>query len=121
MLKVLHVPFTFAPDPVGGTEIYVEALAQELITCRIESVIAAPSSTGSDERYEYNGLRVYRYRSATESKQMLRELYGEGDPVAASAFAEILDLERPDIVHLHALTRAVSRLLVGAAKGRGIP
>ena len=26
-LKVVHIPFRFAPDPVGGTEIYVETLA----------------------------------------------------------------------------------------------
>ena len=28
MIKILHVPFTFYPDAVGGTEIYVESLAQ---------------------------------------------------------------------------------------------
>ena len=28
-MKLLHVPFTFYPDPVGGTEIYVHGLARE--------------------------------------------------------------------------------------------
>jgi glycosyltransferase involved in cell wall biosynthesis len=121
VLKVLHVPFTFAPDPIGGTEVYVEALAQELIACGIESIIAAPSSKGVDETYEYNGLRVRRFRFASESQRMLRELYGAGDPVAASAFSRILDEVKPDIVHLHAFTRAVSILLIRAAKKRGIP
>jgi Glycosyl transferase 4-like domain len=37
------------------------------------------------------------------------------------AFAEILDEECPDVVHIHAFTRAVSILLVRAAKQRGIP
>jgi FkbM family methyltransferase len=31
ILKVAHVPFTFALDPVGGTQIYVEALAYRLV------------------------------------------------------------------------------------------
>jgi glycosyltransferase involved in cell wall biosynthesis len=121
VLKVLHVPFTFSPDPVGGTEVYVEALAQQLLSYGIESVIAAPSSKAGNEAYEHNGLSVRRFRSAFKSSHLLRELYGAGDPEAASAFAQILDEETPDIVHLHAFTRAVSILLVRAAKGRGIP
>src|SRR5438128_1682322 len=121
MLRVVHVPFTFAPDPVGGTEIYVEALAHNLRSYGIDSLIVAPSNTGSDEAYDYNSLHVRRYRIAPNSKHMLRELYGEGDPEAASAFAQILDDERPDAVHLHAFTRAVSLMLVRAAKRRALP
>jgi glycosyltransferase involved in cell wall biosynthesis len=118
---VVHVPFTFAPDPVGGTEIYVETLAHGLRTHGIESLIVAPSSSGNDQAYEHNDLRVRRFRSAPESKYMLRELYGGGDPEAAAAFAKILDEECPDAVHIHAFTRAVSLMLVRAAKQRGLP
>lgn len=120
MLKVLHVPFTFAPDPVGGTEVYVEALAKELNSYQIESIIVAPSNEGRDDAYDYHGLRVRRFRSAPDSKHMLRELYGGGDPEASWAFARILDEESPDIVHFHAFTRAVSILLIRAAKRRNI-
>jgi glycosyltransferase involved in cell wall biosynthesis len=118
ILKVVHVPFVFAPDPVGGTEIYVEALAHGLRAHGIESLIAAP---GNDQAYEHNDLRVRRFRSAPESKYMLRELYGDGDPQAAAAFAKILDEECPDAVHVHAFTRAVSVMLVRVAKQRGLP
>jgi glycosyltransferase involved in cell wall biosynthesis len=121
VLRVLHVSFTFAPDPVGGTEIYVESLSKQLRPLGIESVIAAPLGTGGNEAYEHNGLRVRRYRSASGSAYMLRELYGGGDPEAALAFTRILDEEKPDLVHLHAFTRAVSILLVRAARKRGIP
>jgi len=120
-LKVAHVPFTFAPDPIGGTEIYVEALAHCLIGQGVESLILAPSNTGADETYEHSGLRVRRFRSAPKSARFLRELYGEGDPEAAMAFAQILDDERPDAIHIHAFTRAISVLLVRAAKQRGVP
>jgi glycosyltransferase involved in cell wall biosynthesis len=120
-LKVAHIPFTFAPDPVGGTEIYVEALAHSLRACGVESLILAPSNVCADETYEHNGLRVRRFRSSPRSKHLLRELYGEGDPDAAAAFAQILDDERPDAIHIHAFTRAVSGLLVRAAKQRGLP
>ena len=121
ILKVVHIPFTFAPDPVGGTEIYVETLAHGLRAHGIESLIVAPSSGGIDEAYEHNTLRVRRYRAGPESKYMLRELYGRGDPESAAAFAQIIDEERPDAVHVHAFTRAVSLRLVRAAKRRGLP
>jgi glycosyltransferase involved in cell wall biosynthesis len=121
VVKVVHVPYTFAPDPVGGTEIYVESLCRELRAHQIEPVIVAPSSKGEEEVYDYNGLRVYRFRSASKTKSMLHELYGDGDPGYAAAFAKILDQERPDAVHMHAFTRAISMLLVRAAKQRGLP
>jgi hypothetical protein len=53
----------------------------------------APSGNATAEAYEHEGLRVRRFRSST-GKHMLRELYGEGDPEAAMAFAHILDEER---------------------------
>jgi glycosyltransferase involved in cell wall biosynthesis len=118
---VVHVPFTFAPDPVGGTEVYVESLARGLRGRDIQTLIAAPSANGIDEAYDYNGLQIRRFRSASNSKQMLRELYGGGDAEAGNAFAELLDKERVDAVHLHGFTRAVSIRLVRAAKKRRLP
>ena len=121
MLKAIHVPYTFAPDPGGGTEIYVEALARELRSCGVESLIVAPSSSEVDESYNHQGLRVRRYREGPQSRSMLREIYGSGSAEAAAGFAQILDEERPDLIHIHAFTRAVSVLLVQAAKQRGLP
>jgi glycosyltransferase involved in cell wall biosynthesis len=50
----------------------------------------------------------------------LGEIYGEGDPVAAGSFKKVLDAERPDIVHFHAWSPAVSILLVREVKRRGL-
>ena len=115
------MPFTFAPDPIGGTEIYVDALARSLRSHGIESLVAASCDNGMAPSYEYDGLRVRRFRSETNAKDMLRELYGGGDPQAAAAFGQVLDEECPHAVHVHAFTRAVSLLLVRAAKQRGLP
>lgn len=106
---------------MGGTEVYVASLAHELKSYGVNSLICAPSSDHQNHTYECNGLRVRRYRTALTSDEMLRELYGNGDPVGATAFAEILDQEHPDILHLHAFTRGVSVLAARAAKRRGIP
>lgn len=61
-MKALQVPFTFYPDAVGGTEIYVEALAQRLRAHGVESVIASPApQVGMMER---EGLRLRCYWEA---------------------------------------------------------
>src|SRR5579862_6376200 len=97
-MKLIHVPFCFYPDPIGGTEIYVEALARQLQERGHQLLIAAPGEF-SDE-YVHDGLRVRRF--AVSPFRDLRELYGSGDAMATEEFAAILDAERPDVVHLHA-------------------
>ena len=116
-MKVAHVPFCFHPDSVGGTEVYVESLARALHQRGVSAVVAAPGLRA--EHYEHDGLPVRRF-GVQPSVRDLQELYGHGDAQAADAFGRILDEERPDVVHLHAITRAVSLRLVRAAVARGI-
>jgi glycosyltransferase involved in cell wall biosynthesis len=116
-MKVIHIPFCFYPDPVGGTEVYVESLAQRLRQRGVKIVITAPGER--TEQYKHNGLAVRRFAISSELND-IRDLYGEGDRTAAQEFARILDEERPDIVHMHAFTRGVSLRLVREVKRRGI-
>ncbi len=115
-MKVLQVPFDYYPNPVGGTEVYVAALAKELRVLGIESVVAAPAAQAAD--YTHEGVRVRRY--PVSPSVPLAALYGEGDPAAAASAGRLLEEERPDIVHLHAFTSAVSLRLAREAKRRGI-
>jgi glycosyltransferase involved in cell wall biosynthesis len=117
-MKVIHAPFCFAPDPMGGTEIYVADLARDLQQAGVESVIAAPASATAS--YTHDGLRVRRFRVSTGAVD-LRQAYGAGDPGAAAEFERILEEVKPDLVHLHAFTQGVSVRLVRAAKQRGLP
>lgn len=114
-MRVLQVPFTFYPDAMGGTEIYVAALAQALTGRGIETVIAAPATTNAT--HSYHTLPIYRYAVGHPT---LTELYGEGDPTAAATFGAVLERVAPDIVHLHAHTSAVSLLALRTAKQRGM-
>lgn len=116
-LKVIQVPFGFYPDPVGGTEVYVEALSQNLQAQGVEVIVAAPGDC--NRTYYHHQLPVRRY--TTSSITDLQDLYGDGDELAAQEFSDILDQERPDLIHLHALTRGVSLRLAQAAKHRNIP
>jgi glycosyltransferase involved in cell wall biosynthesis len=116
-LKIIQIPFCFAPDPVGGTEVYLAGVAQDLKLLGVNVVIVAPGLATHD--YTIDGLRVRRF--AVSSTLDLVQLYGLGDAKAAGEFTKILDEEAPDLVHLHALTPATSLQLVRSVKKRNIP
>ena len=122
---------------------YVRGLAEELSKLGVENVVAAPVA-GSPPQPQHaggwalampadrglgiegaksfkgqDGIRVWRF-GCRESGGDLGEIYGEGDPVAAESFKKVLDAERPDIVHFHAWSPAVSILLVREVKRRGL-
>ncbi len=115
-LTVVHVPYTFFPDPSAGTEIYVSALItamKERHGCH--GVVAAPGAT--DSSYAHNGIPVFRFRTGPECS--LDSAYGTPDEVAAQSFRDVLRQVRPQIVHLHAHTAAVSVRLMEEAKCAG--
>ncbi|MCI0390833.1 MAG: glycosyltransferase [Acidobacteria bacterium] len=116
-MKAIQVPFCFYPDPIAGTEAYVEMLAYYLCQRNVEIVIAAPGEKTA--HYKHNGMAVRRFNVSSEVND-IRDLYSEGDITASEEFARILDEEQPDIVHLHAFTRGVSLRLIREAKRRGI-
>lgn len=118
-MKILHIPFTYHPDPVGGTEVYVESLVHHLAAEGIGGVVAAPS-TGGAAAYDHRGVHVRRF-AVSATVRDAAELYGMRCETAAAGFAAVLDAEQPDVVHLHALTRGVSPAMAAEAKRRGIP
>src|SRR2546428_13083385 len=111
--KVMHVPFCFYPDPVGGTEVYVESLGRELQQRGLMVTIAARGS--ASESYSHGALAVHRF-GVRGGPVDPRDLYGQGDLQAAAAFGQLLDDEEPDVVHLHAFTRGASLRLVRESK-----
>lgn len=115
-MRVIHVPYCFYPDPVGGTEVYVDGLARAQRALGCEAAVAAP---GIHAMYEHGDVPVWRFPVTADLR--LRELYGEGDEAAAKAFGGVLDAFKPEIVHLHAVTSAVSVRLAKQAVERGIP
>jgi hypothetical protein len=114
-MDVLHVPFTYFPDPVGGTEVYVDGLAAALCTRGLRTGIAAPSE--ADDAYTHNGIPVFRF--ARSPAPTLANAYGAPDEDAARSFGAVLTRVRPLIVHVHARTAAVSERLVDIAREEG--
>jgi glycosyltransferase involved in cell wall biosynthesis len=116
-MKSLHVPFHFYPDAVGGTEVYVLALARQLRNSGHEVNIAAPGERR--EHYSHEGIPVHRF--TTGKLKDISGLYGDGDKFAAQQFAEILDETEPELVHLHGVSPATSVKVIREIKSRRIP
>jgi glycosyltransferase involved in cell wall biosynthesis len=114
-IDVLHVPFTYFPDPVGGTEIYVAALIAALRARGLEGGVAAPAEEYTT--YVHEGFPVFRFARAP--MPAFASAYGVPDEDAALSFRAVLKRARPRIVHLHARTAAVSDRLVEVAREQG--
>ncbi len=114
-LRILHVLFGYYPDPIGGTEVYVEALARYQHESGLSVGIAAPAD--SDANYQHAGLEVFRY--ALDPVSDLEDLYGEGDVRGALALEAIATSFRADVVHFHAFTRGVSLLAAKKIRASG--
>lgn len=93
----------FLPESVGGTEIYVANLASQLIQQGIEAVVIVPNQgIDKSEEYFYEGIRVIKYaENSVEDRSMI---LGKTKPKGLDLFAEIINQEKPDIVHFHELS-----------------
>ncbi len=103
-LRILHVLFGYYPDPIGGTEVYVEALARYQNESGLQVTIAAPGE--QDAHYQHNGLEVFRFE--LNPVKDLNDLYGEGDLRGAASLEQIAKNCKADVVHFHAFTRGIS-------------
>ncbi|MEZ6195651.1 MAG: glycosyltransferase family 4 protein [Planctomycetota bacterium] len=122
-LKILVVTHGFPPDQMAGAEIYAFHLARGFRARGEEVVVFSPGRREGLEEYavreeEVEGLRVLRMQNAFRDIHSLEDTYAH--PAIEARFAEILDRERPDLVHLHHVigTAAATAPL---ARARGIP
>jgi glycosyltransferase involved in cell wall biosynthesis len=112
---VLHLPYTYFPDTVGGTEVYVAGLSEALRPLGIHSAVAAPG--GANAAYEYEDVPVFRF--AINPHSDLGHAYGAPDLAAEKFFRALITRLRPRIVHLHAHTAAVSARVIDPAHEAG--
>lgn len=116
-MKVVQALGWYFPESLGGTEVYVAALADRLAQAGAEVAIAAPRprpEAGKLERYEHGGHPVLRYpiplaptRDAVQGEVAVR---------GAELFHEWLRAERPDVVHLHTFVTGLGLAEAEAAR-----
>ncbi len=90
---------------------------RELAELGWENEIAVPGEMDALEIVD--GVPVHRVSMDSEMTQEM--LYGAGEPASAVAFSKVLDVTKPDVVHFHAYSPAVSVRWLEAVRARGIP
>lgn len=109
----------YFPDSLGGTEIYVAAMARRFRQAGLETVVAAPRAgmSGADDEYAHEGTPIYRY--GIPSTATRAEARGDHVVRGVAAFHEWLTRQKPDVVHFHTFVTGLGFLEVQAAKRTG--
>ena len=118
-MKILHALGWYFPETLGGTEIYVKALAerQRALEHQVEVAAPSPGSTRA-ELSEYEGIPVLRY--PTPSEPTRDEAQGRIAARGSEVFRDHLDTWRPDILHVHTFTTGLGIHELERAKELGI-
>jgi glycosyltransferase involved in cell wall biosynthesis len=123
-LKILIVVHAFPPRTEGGSEIYVESYARELVRQFGDDVLVVTREADARTR-EYNvrrdtrdGVRVVWINNTFRRKRSLE--YSYRNPAIAAIAERVIDEFRPDVAHVHHLT-CLSTLIVPALAARAIP
>jgi glycosyltransferase involved in cell wall biosynthesis len=108
----------YYPDSVGGTEVYVSALAHELRAYGHEVLIAAPEpGLPASRTYEHDGYSVFRY--PIPSSPTRDEAQGDVVVRGAESFHRWLASVRADVVHLHTFVTGLGLNEIRAARDAG--
>lgn len=121
--RILFINVYFPPQLVGGATRVVRDNLDHFIDeagDRFEFAVAA-ADAGADPAYatridNYRGVPVYRIAAPREVNMDWRPL----NPEMGTAFEDLLDRFRPDLVHLHCVQRLTASV-ADALRIRGIP
>jgi hypothetical protein len=105
----------YYPDSTGGTEAYVQMLADGLVELGYDVAIAAPAP--DEWRYVHGGHDIFRSPS-TPSPPPLNP---SAAPTHLDAFNGWLEEVQPDLVHMHTFNYGCSIYHARSIRDRGLP
>ncbi|MBI2902341.1 MAG: glycosyltransferase [Candidatus Methylomirabilis oxyfera] len=112
-MRILQVVHGFPPEGVAGTERYCEALSRGLLRRGHACMVLAGSERCAPEAtlatVEQGGLPVTRYLRAWARPRLWTDEY---DPEAEILTGHLLDLVRPEVVHVHHWQRLTNNLVM---------
>jgi glycosyltransferase involved in cell wall biosynthesis len=120
-MRILQVVHQFPPEKVGGTEIYTQGLARQLRKCGHEMIVLyrgsgtrSPIATPKVE-----GIKRYEVEAQADRDAPLPLfLLSFRNLQAERIFAQVLDWERPDLVHFQHLMGLSPRFIPMAGSRR---
>ena len=117
-MKIVQAAGWYYPDSLGGTEVYVEALADHMRASGHEVLIAAPQAGISVPRtYEHKGCPVFRYPIPLAPSRA--EAQGDVPVRGVEHFHRWLADVRADAVHMHTFVTGLGLAEIVAARDAG--
>ena len=111
-MKICFISNLYPPYQVGGAEVYVKTIAEELAKKGNEIIVITTSPSNKDYAEKINGVKILRIAIPniypmyvhTKSNIILKPVWHLIDiwnPFAYLKIRKILKNEKPDIVHIH--------------------
>jgi glycosyltransferase involved in cell wall biosynthesis len=112
-VRSLHLPSSYLPDTVGGTETYVSQLVEELRERGHDAHVAWPTDT--------KPLPPQCHRLVLHKQVDRLAVYSKSLGSTPPSFQDLLEELRPDLVHFHAFTVGAGLDHAREATRQGIP
>ena len=117
-MRIVQAAGWYFPDSLGGTEVYVGALAERLRAKGHEVLVTAPDASHATERhYHHEGVPVYRYPIPEHVTR--DEARGYVRVRGAERLHQWLKETRPDVVHFHTFVTGLGLAELQAARLAG--
>ena len=112
-MRILHLPSSYFPDTLGGTEMYVRQLADELMARGHTSHVVWHSETRE--------LPEGSVTLPPMAPRGRRAVYRHSNDCDPPGFEQLLRDLRPDLVHFHAFTMGAGLDHARVARRAGVP
>jgi glycosyltransferase involved in cell wall biosynthesis len=117
-MKIVQAVGWYFPDSLGGTEVYVAALARQLRARGADVAIAAPDpGARTPRRYEHEGCEVFRYPIPASPTR--EEAQGVVAARGSEYFHRWLAQSGADVAHFHTFVTGLGLFEIAAAKRAG--
>lgn len=102
-MKIVYVLEAYFPRAVGGTEMYTDALANDVREMGHEVCLVIPDfhNTGTGS-YIYNNIEVHTYKEPSRGSRNL--ILGFEKPAGLDNFSQLIKQLNPDIVHFQMIS-----------------
>jgi glycosyltransferase involved in cell wall biosynthesis len=115
-MNVVHATGWYFPDSSGGTEVYVDALARNLLARGFDSSVAA-ATDGEATTYRWNGVEVHRFPAGEPTRA---EIVGALPSPRFAEFETTLRRLKADVYHQHSWSRGCGLAHLRCAKALGL-
>ncbi|MGB7220060.1 MAG: glycosyltransferase [Vicinamibacterales bacterium] len=117
-MRIVQAVGWYFPERLGGTEVYVAALAERLRNLDHDVQIVAPEpGAAAPRQYIHEGIPVFRFPIRTPLTR--DEAQGRAPVDGSEWFHRWVRAARPDVVHFHTLVPGLELDEIKAAKAAG--